>query len=258
MLRHGELSHGGTSSEGRAFECAQGQSGPNYDIKYDAINLQAPDERMVTVDDATIGPSSNGSMAQHYDTKYNTITLDTPDERKVLVNEATIGLGVGGSEIMYDTLTLDTPAENEVLVNEATIGHGSDSSSGDGLCSGSPKARARAGMRRRKMANRSTTQKLRDEAVNLCHVMIACTLMVGSWAKELTWKAHFGKHGRCCSPDTTRAVVRLAQIVWRSLRARPGFLALMPVIDEQCYNQGTCATTMTCAANKIKMKWWRK
>lgn len=40
-------------------------------------------------------------------------------------------------------------------------------------------------MRRRKMANRSTTQKLRDEAVNLCHVMIACTLMVGSWAKEL-------------------------------------------------------------------------
>jgi hypothetical protein len=35
------------------------------------------------------------------------------------------------------------------------------------------------------MANRSTTQKLRDEAVNLCHVMIACTLMVGSWAKEL-------------------------------------------------------------------------
>ena len=185
MLRHGELSHGGTSSEGRAFECAQGQSGPNYDIKYDAINLQAPDERMVTVDDATIGPSSNGSMAQHYDTKYNTITLDTPDERKVLVNEATIGLGDGGSEIKYDTLTLDTPAENEVLVNEATIGHGSDSSSGDGLCSGSPKARARAGMRRRKMANRSTTQKLRDEAVNLCHVMIACTLMVGSWAKEL-------------------------------------------------------------------------
>ena len=93
----------------------------------------------MTVDDATIGLSSNGSMAQHYDTKYNTITLDTPDERKVLVNEATIGLGVGGSEIMYDTLTLDTPAENEVLVNEATIGHGSDSSSGDGLQGGAPK-----------------------------------------------------------------------------------------------------------------------
>ena len=106
MLRHGELSHGGTSSEGRPLECAQGQPGSNYDIKYDAINLHAPDERMVTVNDATIGLSSNGSTAQHHDTKYNTITLDAPDEHKALVNEATIGLSVGGSEIKYDTLTL--------------------------------------------------------------------------------------------------------------------------------------------------------
>ena len=97
-----------------------------------------------------------------YEVKYVCSGDDAPDERKVSEYKDTVGLCTGDYKAKYDTNTNDSPDENEVFVNEVMLGLSSSESSGDGPRSGSPKARARAGMKRRKMARRSTTQFMKD------------------------------------------------------------------------------------------------
>lgn len=47
------------------------------------------------------------------------------------------------------------------------------------------KEKAIAGLRRRRLANRSTTRKLKDEARGLFNVLVTCTMMLGSWTTEV-------------------------------------------------------------------------
>ena len=120
-----------------------------------------------------------------YEVKYVCSGDDAPDERKVSEYKDTVGLSTGDYKAKYDTNTNDSPDENEVFVNEVMLGLSSSESSGDGPRSGSPKARARAGMKRRKMARRSTTQFMKDQAKGLCTVLLACTVAMGGWAREV-------------------------------------------------------------------------
>jgi hypothetical protein len=120
-----------------------------------------------------------------YEVKYVCSGDDAPDERKGSEYKDTVGLSTGDYKAKYDTNTNDSPDENEVFVNEVMLGLSSSESSGDGPRSGSPKARARAGMKRRKMARRSTTQFMKDQAKGLCTVLLACTVAMGGWAREV-------------------------------------------------------------------------
>eukprot|EP00435_Cladocopium_sp_Y103_P057946 s39_g20.t1 len=125
---------------------------------------------------------SGGSA--NYETKYNSVNFATPEEFEVTENMDTVGPGRSG-ETQYKYITFDTPDEDEVPEYDFSGGKRQGTQSDDGLSSGSPRARAREGMKRRRLANRSMARKLRDEVHGLFEVMLACTFMVGSWTKEI-------------------------------------------------------------------------
>lgn len=124
--------------------------------------------------------SANTTGSANYGVKYDSNNLDAPDEFQAFENEDTVGLSGSGGETEYNHFNFDAPDENEVFVNDIK----NNEATGD-LWSESPRARARAGMRRRRLANRSVAQKLRAEVYGLFEVMMACTLMAGSLTREI-------------------------------------------------------------------------
>ena len=188
-------SSGGAQETGRQLNYGGGKDG------------QSPGD--VTGDVAEINDvaSTNTTGSANYEVKYDSNNLDTPDEFQAFENEDTIGLSRSGGEIEYNHFNFNAPDENEVFVNDIK----KDATPGD-LWSESPRARARAGMRRRRLANRSVAQKLRAEVVGLFEVMVACTLMAGSLTREIIedplWEA-MGSIAAQTSCESTRSQDRL-------------------------------------------------
>ena len=125
-----------------------------------------------------VGANTAGSV--NYEVTYDSNNLDAPDEFQAFENKNTVGLSRSGGETEYKHFNFDAPDENEVFVND--IAHNEATCD---LWNESPRARARAGIRRRRLANRSVAQKLRAEVYGLFEVMMACTLMVGSLTREV-------------------------------------------------------------------------
>lgn len=119
--------------------------------------------------------------------------MNAPDENQTVEYKDTIGLGTGSYEVQYNTDTLDTPDEDEVSVDEQVYEAKGGVPGGGGPGIGSARERACAGIRRRKMQNRSFTKKIKAEVHGLFNILMACTVMAGSWTHEVVsdplWEA---------------------------------------------------------------------
>eukprot|EP00438_Fugacium_kawagutii_P025852 Skav231407 [mRNA] locus=scaffold4039:44689:52020:- [translate_table: standard] len=131
---------------------------------------------------------------------------------------------------VYDTFPVDDPDEGDIVANDMEIGLGTS----DGADVRSPRERARDGIRRRKLANRSTAQRLKDEARNLFNVLFVCAVTVGNWTQEIVsdplWEAwavmqpkHYLREGRS-GVDCLEVFAGEARISTAFARRRRGVL----------------------------------